>query len=94
MIGSSCARCKSNYTVDVSQWMLVSGCEFSVFCGVPWKLCSRGMELMQSVDVVAESRHNPGCVVCLRPPLVEHSCCETPRNMQCSNMQRNVQMCF
>ena len=45
--------------------------EYFVFTGVSWKLCSHGVKLTQSVDVVIESCHNPGYihVVCMNLPL-------------------------
>ena len=40
-----------------------------LFTGVSWKLCSCGVGLMQSVNVVTESCHNSCYIVCMNLPL-------------------------
>ena len=45
-------------------------CTFPYSVGVSWRLCSCGVGLVQSVDVVMESRQcNPGDGVCVSLPL-------------------------
>ena len=48
-------------------------------------------ELMQSVDVVMESWHNPGLVILCEPFVVEHSFCE-PMKYDTLNLLRLLEI--